>query len=181
LPFRQLFTKREQHFYEGVKKEQMVEKASSFWYQSRFSVSFPAQFQIHGENVETKIGLRQVVDVWVIDSGSSVTVDLMFSAMLGDQETAVGVVGAIIILPVAAVVGAVSYLEYENDARNLMNTFWGYLDSLATSMGGRMTQPSPPTTVSAGSVPGPPCPKCGLTTEGDAIFCKRCGERLPGR
>lgn len=181
MPLRQLFSKREQHFYRGIKKEQLMGKISSFWHQSQFAISYPSQFQVHGENIQTKIGLRQVVDVWVQNSGESTSIDLMFSAMLGDEEAALGVVGAVIVLPVAAAVGAMSYLEYENDARNLMNAFWNYLDSLAVSTGGRVVQPPSPTFVSPVGVAGPPCQKCGATNDSDAIFCKRCGERLPGK
>lgn len=179
MPFRQLFTKREQRLYSGMGKDLLMEKSAAFWCQSQFSVGYPGPMQIHAEHVQMKIGLRQVVDVRASDLGGSVSVDMLFSAMLGDEEAVIGAVGAVIVFPVAAAIGAVSYLEYENDAANLMRSFWGYLDSLVISSGGRIAYA--PIQPSSTSVPALNCARCGLPLDSDAGFCKRCGEKIPGR
>ena len=174
MPFRQLFAKREQRTFSGIKKETIVPSISNFWSQSQFGITFTGPFQIHGERLYSKIGLRQVVDVWIQDSGDAVMVDIMFSANLGEGEAVIGAVGAVVILPVAVAVGAVSYLEYENDAKSLIASFWNFLTSLVFSSGGRassqpLIKPVPKATVS--------CPNCGLPQEGGS-FCKHCGTKL---
>jgi len=175
MPFRQLFAKREQRTFSGIKKETIIQSISNFWSQSQFGITFFGPFQIHGERLYSKIGLRQVIDVWIQDSGDTIMVDLMFSANLGEGEAVVGVVGAVVILPVAIAVGAVSYLEYENDANSLIGSFWNFLTSLVISNGGRipsqpLIQPVPKATVS--------CPNCTTINDLDSQYCKKCGTKL---
>jgi hypothetical protein len=164
MPFQRLFTRRDQRVFQNMSKEELVTRASAFLKQAQFTVSFPGAYQLHAEQVYPKIGLRRVADVWVYESGNDVKVTLDISATLGDTEAAVGIIGAVLLLPVAVAVGAVSYMDYETDAANLMGSFWSYMYS-ATA----------PTTQQFGTLR---CGNCGLELDPDAKFCKRCGAQV---
>jgi hypothetical protein len=105
------------------------------------------------------------MDVWVNDSGSGTVVTIDFSATLGDAETAVGLVGAVLFLPLAVAVGAVSYLDYESDANALIQSLWNYLAAGHQAPGTTLAMPRR-------------CGNCGLLLEADARFCKNCGAQV---
>ena len=164
MPIQRLFSRRDARTF-PMSKEEAITRASEFLRQAQFYINFHSPVQLHAEQYYQKLGLRRVMDVWVSDSAGGAVVALEFSATLGDAETAVGIVGAVLLLPVAVAVGAVSYLDYESDANALIVSMWNYLSSAA-----------PP-------APGPPamtlrCGNCGLALEPDARFCKRCGAQV---
>ncbi len=165
MPFQRLFTRRSVRIYSNQSKEMVMEKVANFWRQNQFYVSFPAPFQMHAEQFFTRIGLRRVADVWIYDQGNDVAVDLSFSATLGDTEAAVGLVGAVLLLPVTAVVGAVSYLDYQSDADQLVNGFWNYM--------GPYTIPQEP---QQGYLPT--CKTCGTSLDWGSNFCRNCGVKV---
>jgi len=121
---------------------------------------------VHGEQYFQKLGLRRVVDIWVNPKGDGSIVTSDISATLGDPEAAVGLLGAIIYLPLAVAVGAVSYLDYERDATTLILSLWNYLDN--------MEGKSPP----AGLESSLRCSNCGLSQDHDSRYCKRCGAQV---
>lgn len=167
-----LFTKHDHRPVKGITKEQAMQASAWFWRSRQFGVSFASPYYLQATQFQSKLGLRQSVDVRANDEGDSVGVDISFSAELTDEGAVVGAVGAVLVLPAAAIVGAVSYTEYENDAQRLMAEFWSHLYSHPKS-------PEPP----AGPSPeegsaGRVCPGCGAKQESDAKFCKYCGSRL---
>jgi len=184
-----LFTKRDHRAVPGLTKEQAMQAASWFWRSRNFGVNFTAPFSVHGEQFFSKLGLRQAIDVWAADEGQTVGVDVSFYAELTDVGAVAGVAGLIILWPVALVGGAVSYIEYENDAQRLMSEFWSYLNVFPKN-------PQPP----SGPAPLPPwaqgqqplqtpgappatastkeCAKCSGKNDLDSKFCKYCGEKL---
>jgi hypothetical protein len=183
-----LFTKRDHRSLQGMTKEQAMQASSWFWRSRQFGINFTSPFSVHGEQFFSKLGLRQSVDVFATDEGSGVGVDLSFSAELTDVGGIAGIVGVVIWWPIAVAGGAVSYIEYENDAQRLMGEFWSYLQSFPAN-------PQPP----AGPAPLPTwaqgapqpvgapqgvssaaalCPKCGAALDSDSVYCKRCGTKL---
>lgn len=82
----------------------------TFLRQAHFQIYDADPQQVHGEQYFHKLGLRRAVDVWVNPNGDGSIVTLDISATLGDPEAAVGLLGAVIYLPLAVAVGAVSYL-----------------------------------------------------------------------
>jgi hypothetical protein len=173
-----------------------MQAASWYWRSRQFGVSFTSPFSMNGGQFISRLGLRQSVYVYTVDEGSSVAVDISLSAELTDEGAVVGIVGAVLLLPVAVAVGAVSYLEYENEAARLLNDFWGYLNSFPKN-----PQPPAPAPVPAwvqgqtvqpvaGAAPAaaPPtgsiepqkrtCPTCGIFLDHDSRFCKSCGTKL---
>ena len=169
---RDLFTKHDHRPVKGITKEQAVQASAWFWRSRQFGVSFVSPYNLQAAQFQSKLGLRQSVNVHVNDEGDSVGVDLSFSAELTDEGAVVGAVGAVLVLPAAAIVGAVSYTEYENDAQRLMAEFWSYLYSYPKN-------PEPPAeSPRAEGSSGRSCPSCKAEQEFDAKFCKYCGSRL---
>jgi len=201
-----LFTKRDHRIVPGITKEQAMQASSWYWRSRQFGVSFTSPFSMAGGQFYSKLGLRQSVFVYSVDEGEYVAVDMSISAELTDEGAALGVVGAVLLFPVAAAVGAVSYLEYENDATRLMNDFWSYLYSFPknpvppppaappTWAQGQGPQPlagAPPPAPPPAPTPSAPaqaaspasakskvCPSCGKSVDPDSLFCKRCGAKL---
>jgi hypothetical protein len=183
-----LFTKRAHRSMLGLTKEQAMQAAGWFWRSRQFGVNFTSPFSVHGEQYYSKLGLRQSIDVFAVDEGANVGVDLSFSAELTDAGGVAGLAGAVIWLPITLAVGAVSYIEYENDAQRLMADFWSYVQSfpknpqppagpppLPTWAQGQPSQAGP----SPSKTPGPKeCPLCRAKIDTDSIFCKHCGTRL---
>ncbi len=166
MPIQRLFSRRDSRTFNNITKEELITRISEFLRQSQFRIDFASPVQLHAEQYYQKLGLKRVMDVWVADSGTGAVVSIDFSATLGDAETAVGLVGAVLFLPLAVAVGAVSYLDYESDANALIQSLWGYLSSsqrvsvAATAMLRR-------------------CGNCGLLLDADARFCKWCGTQVP--
>jgi len=184
-----LFTKHDHRAVQGITKEQAMQATSWFWRSRNFGVNFTSPFSVRGEQYYSKLGLKQSIDVWAADEGQGVGVDLSFSAELTDVGAVAGIAGLVILWPVALVGGAVSYIEYENDANRLMAEFWSYVSAFPKN-------PQPP----SGPAPLPPwaqgqqpvqvanqpqptpqmkeCAKCAGKNDLDSKFCKFCGEKL---
>jgi hypothetical protein len=183
-----LFTKRDHRSIPGLTKEQAMQAASWFWRSRQFAVNFTSPYSVHGEQFYSKLGLRQSIDVFTVDEGSHVGVDLSFSAELTDAGGVVGLVGAVIWLPITVAAGAVSYIEYENDAQRLMAEFWSYVHSFPKNPqppAGPAPLPTwaqgqqPQATVQPATTPRVRvCPKCGGNADPDSAFCKYCGTKL---
>lgn len=191
-----LFTKRDHRLVPGITKEQAMQAASWFWRSRQFGVAFTSPFSMSGGQFYSKLGLRQSIYVYAVDEGPSVGVDISLSAELTDQGAVVGIVGAVLLFPVAVAVGAVSYLEYENEASRLLNDFWGYLNSfpknpqppapapVPTYAQGQTAQPVAGTAPAAAQPADPTqpqrktCPACDISVDPDSKFCKSCGTKL---
>jgi hypothetical protein len=183
-----LFTKRDHRSFPGMTKEQAMQAASWFWRSRQFGVNFTSPYSVHSEQFFSKLGLRQSVDVFAVDEGSSVGVDMSFSAELTDTGGVVGLVGAVIWWPIAVAGGAVSYIEYENDAQRLMGEFWNYVQSFPRNPQPPAGPTPLPTWAQGAPQPSGPqpavtplarvCPSCSASIDPDSVFCKRCGARL---
>ena len=191
-----LFTKREHRLVPGITKEQALQAASWYWRSRQFGVSFTSPFSMSGGQFYSKLGLRQSIYVSAVDEGPSVAVDISLSAELTDEGAVVGIVGAVLLLPVAVAVGAVSYIQYENEAARVLNDFWEYLNSfpknpqppapapVPTWAQGQTPQPVAGTAPAAAPPAGPieptrrTCPTCGIFLDFDSKFCKSCGTKL---
>lgn len=177
-----LFTKRDRRQLQEVTKEQAVQAAAWYWRSKQFAIDFTSPYGLRGQRYFSRLGLRQSIDVYCADEGKGVAVDLSFSAELTDEGAVLGAVGAVLILPVTVVVGAVSYVEYDNDAQRLMGEFWTYLQSFPKN-----PQPPPQESVPPwaqmqqrqASAPST-CPKCGRPLDPEGAFCKYCGAGVKG-
>ena len=183
-----LFTKHDHRSIPGITKEQVMQAAGWFWRSRQFGITYTTPFSLKGGQFYSKLGLRQSVDVYAVDDGQNTGVDITLSAELTDEGAVVGVVGALLVLPVTVAVGAVSYIEYENDAQRLMNEFWNYVYAFPKNPV-PPSGPSPPpswvqgqTSQPAMQFTAPPqpksCPSCKSSLDLDSKFCKYCGARV---
>jgi hypothetical protein len=146
--------------------EDAVSLVGTFLTQAQFQVFTVGPYQLHAEQFFQKLGLRRAMDIWVSRQDGAAVVTAEISATLGDTEAAVGLIGAIIYLPLAVAVGAFSYIDYEQDANALLMSMWGYL----ASSGPRSSAQEAPQERRCGN--------CGLALDPDARFCKRCGAQV---
>jgi hypothetical protein len=177
-----LFTKRDHRVFPGLSKEQAMQAAGWFWRSRNFGVNYTSPYSLIGSQFYTRLGLRQSINVWAAEEGKDVGVDVSFSAELTDEGAAVGLVGAVLVLPVTIAVGAVSYIEYENDAQRLMNEFWGYLQGFPRNPAPPSGPAAIPTWAKEKPAPSAPqpkmCPLCRSILDSESVFCKYCGTRL---
>src|SRR4030042_6228266 len=173
---RNLFTKRDHRSIPGITKEQAMQAASWYWRNRQFGIAFTSAYSLRGEQFYSKLGLRQSGDVWATAESSAVGVDVSFSAELTDQGAAVGVVGAVLLLPVTVAVGAISYLEYENDAQRQLNDFWSYIYNFPKNPAPPSSS-APPPSWAGGQSPQPVaqpaprnCQSCGAPLDTDSKF-----------
>jgi hypothetical protein len=165
MPLQHLFTKREQRIIAGVAKEQLVQTSTAYWGQKGYRINFWGPYQLHGENIESRLGLRQVIDLNITDFNQNVAIDLSLSATLGDTEAVVGAVGLVLIPLAAVVVGGLSYIDYDQRAIESIGGYWNTI--FATSGPGQPQQVVPLK-----------CRSCGVLLEIDAKFCKNCGAKV---
>jgi len=165
MPLQHLFTKREQRIIAGVTKEELVQRSTAYWSQKGYRINFWGPYQVHGEHVESRLGLRQVIDLNVTDFNQNVAVDLSLSATLGDTEAVVGAVGLVLIPLAAVVVGGLSYIDYDQRATESIAGYWSTIFAAAGPGQPQQVVPSK-------------CRSCGTSLDLDAKFCKNCGDKV---
>jgi len=163
-----VFEKREARPVLGVRRDELWPKVWDWWTRQGFQLSQTGPHRFHGTSFYSRIGLRRELDVILDEAGSATTVDLTFRASVTDEGLVGGAVTAVLFFPVAVLGGALSYSEYETDARNLMGAFWQFL-SAASGPGGSGALPVPP----------PPCTACGAALLPDWKVCPYCGKARP--
>lgn len=183
-----LFTKHERRGFPGITKEQVMQAAGWYWRYRQFGITYTSPYSLKGAQFYSRLGLRQSVDVTAVDDGPNVGVEIMFSAELTDEGAAVGVVGALLVLPITVAVGAVSYIEYENDAQRLMYDFWNYLFSFpknpvppsgpSPAPAWAQGQPPQPAVQFTAAPPARTCPSCKSPLDVESRFCKFCGAKV---
>jgi hypothetical protein len=165
MPLQHLFTKREQRIIANATKEDLTQRSATYWSQKGYRINFYGPYQMHGERVESRLGLRQVIDLNITDFNQNVTIDLSLSATLGDTEAVVGAVGLVLIPLAAVVVGGISYIEYDQSATASIAGYWSSIFNTAGP-----TQPQ--------QVVPLRCRSCGTPLEPDSKFCKNCGAKV---
>lgn len=162
--------------YEGVKKEQIYQQICDFWARQGFYVAQMSPFHIQGQSYHQKIGLRREFFLNMDDRQGATYIDLSFQAKITDEGLIGGAAATIIFWPVALVGGAVSYKEFEDDARNLMGSFWTYVDQITNKRGTFAQAPAPP------PPPQPqdtvPCQGCGALLIRSWKACPYCGKAM---
>jgi hypothetical protein len=168
MPLQRLFVRRDFRSFQNLSADDATSSVGAFLEHAQFQVTRTGPRQYYAEQYFQKLGLRRAMNVWVTDQGEGSAVSVEISATLGDTEAAVGLVGAIISLPLALAVGAVSYIDYEQDATALVGSLWNQLGSLDAQRAGGMPRE------------GHRCASCGGLVEVDSRFCKHCGAKITG-
>jgi len=161
-----MFEKREVRVVPGARREDLWTRSWDWWARQGFHLTQTSSYRMHGSSFYSRIGLRREFDLAIDDTPAGPAVDLKLNAQLTDEGLVAGAVSAIVFFPVAVVGGALSYSEYETDARNLMVAFWQYIYA-ASAAGTSAASPIP-------AVP-PPCTGCGAALLPDWKVCPYCG------
>ena len=122
-----MFEKREIRFFPGTRRDDVWTKAWDWWGRQGFHLTRTGPYRFHGSSYYTRIGLRREFDVILDEASGGTNVDLTLNAQITEEGLIAGAVTAVLLLPVAVLGGAVSYSEYETDARNLILAFWQFL------------------------------------------------------
>lgn len=189
MTIKNLFTKHEHRMFPGMTKEQAIQGAAWYWRSRQFGINFTSAYALAGAQFYSKLGLKQQVSVTCFDIGQGVGIDVNFSAELTDEGAVVGAVGAMLVLPVTVVIGAVSYMEYENDANRMLTDFWTYVSSNSSDPRPPAGPPSTPVWVQGQETPSKAvpatsaqmplkCPGCCAPVDPGSKFCKYCGAWL---
>ncbi len=158
-----VFEKREVRFFPAARRDDVRTKAWDWWGREGFHLTQTGPYRFHGASYYGRIGLRRGFDLTVDEASGGCNVDLTFNAEITDEGLIAGAVTAVLLLPVAVLGGAVSYMEYETDARNLIVAFWQFL---ATAQGASVARtPAMPS----------PCKGCGAALLPDWKVCPYCG------
>lgn len=157
-----MFEKREARFFAGTRRDDLWTKSWDWWARQGFHLTQTGPYRFHGSSYYARIGLRREFDLILDEASGGCNIDLSLNAQLTDEGMIAGAVTAVILLPVAVLGGAVSYSEYQTDARNVMLAFWQFLSSPGSS--------GP----SAAAMP-PPCKDCGSALLPDWKVCPYCG------
>src|SRR3989440_6090215 len=161
-----MLEKREARFFPGLRRDDAWARAWDWWGRQGFHLAKTGPYRFHGSSHYARIGLRHEFDLIVDDVPGGSNVDLTFSAQITDEGLIAGAVTAVFLLPVAVLGGAVSYAEYETDARNLVLAFWQYLSPTAARVAKSMTPAMPA-----------PCKGCGAALLPDWKVCPHCGRK----
>lgn len=154
-----MFEKREVRHLAGGRRDEVWTKAWDWWSRQGFNLTQTGPYRFHGSSYYARIGLRREFDLILDEATGGTSADLSFEARITDAGVIGGAVAAVIFFPVALVGGAISYVEYESDARNIMAAFWQYISGAAGSAG----------------IP-PPCKGCGAALLPDWKVCPYCGK-----
>jgi len=161
-----VFEKREVRFFPGLHRDDAWRKAWDWWGRQGFQLTKTGPYRMRGSSFYSRIGLRREFDAILDDADGGTNVDLTINAQITDEGLIAGAVTAAFLLPVAVLGGAVSYSEYETDARNLVLAFWQYLSPTAARVAKSMTPAMPA-----------PCKGCGAALLPDWKVCPHCGRK----
>ena len=112
-------------------------------------------------------GLSREIEVRLQEANDALYVDVAFRARITEAGAVGGAAAAVLFWPVAVVGGALSYAEYEEEARALLANFWQHMWQLTGRPSQILFVTSPPfgTPYPVAPPPAPPstraCSRCG--------------------
>ena len=126
-----MFEKWESRVYPKADARVIHAHAFKWWQTQGFALSEMGPGQFVGSSA-SRYGLQREATVTVRDLGEQTLVELRVRAHITDEGVIAGGLALVLLWPVAVVGGAVSYARYEEDAINLMSTFWRALEGAAS-------------------------------------------------
>jgi hypothetical protein len=130
-----VFEKTEYRMFGGVNAETFFPGLQDFWIKEGFSTVRVSPYRILGESFDSRIGLKRNFALTVYEQAGVTYMDLQLQAKVTDFGMVGGAAAAFICLPIAVVAGAISYHEYDKDAKELNRRFWDYMGLVSRSMG----------------------------------------------
>jgi hypothetical protein len=125
------FEKWESRVYPRADARVIHAHAFKWWQSQGFGLSEMGPGQFVGSSA-SRYGLQREATVTVRDLGEQTLVELRMRAHITDEGVIAGGLALVLLWPVAVVGGAVSYARYEEDAIDLMSTFWRALEGAAS-------------------------------------------------
>jgi len=172
-----MFDIRDHRMYKNVDRSKIYPMICDFWARQGFYVGQVSPFYIQGQSYHQKIGLRREFDIRIDEHEGDVYINLTFRATITDEGLAGGAAATIIFWPAAIVGGAVSYTEYEKDARNLIGTFWMFVDDI-THKKGTLRRPPEPEEEEKPQPESTQCEYCGAFIITTWVVCPYCGNPI---
>lgn len=172
-----MFDLSDHRSYKNVDRGKIYPLICDFWARQGFYVGQISPFNIQGQSYHQKIGLRREFDLRIDEHEGNVYIYLTFRATITDEGLAGGTAATIIYWPAPIVGGAISYTEYEKDARNLIGNFWMYVDQTTHKKGSLAPHPEPPEE----DKPQPEstqCEYCGAFIITNWKVCPYCGNAI---
>ena len=126
-----MFEKWESRAYARADAKVIHAHAFAWWQSQGFALREMGPGQFVGTSA-SRYGLQREATVTVRDMGAQTLVELRMRAHITDEGVIAGGLALVLLWPVAVVGGAVSYAKYEEDAINLMATFWRTLEGAAS-------------------------------------------------
>ncbi len=174
--------KRDYRAINGTKLNDVWAQTVDWWQRAGFAIYHVGPGHLTGASYYSKIGLRREIELRLTEHEGSLYVDLSFRARIMDEGAVGGAVTAVLFWPVAAVGGAISWSEYDNEANALIWNYWVFLSQVT----GKPLQ-LPPAYAPPSGVPYAPspqaqpapvrrCSKCGTGLATDWKACPNCGQ-----
>jgi hypothetical protein len=126
-----MFEKWESRAYGRADAKVIHAHAFAWWQSQGFALREMGPGQFVGTSA-SRYGLQREATVTVRAMGEQTLVELRMRAHITDEGVIAGGLALVLLWPVAVVGGAVSYAKYEEDAINLMATFWRTLEGAAS-------------------------------------------------
>ncbi len=176
-----MLEKRDYRVIAGARAAEVWAKSWEWWQRAGFAVYQVGPNHLTGASYYSNLGLRREIEIRLTEANDALYADLAFRAQITNEGAVGGAVAAVLFWPVAAVGGAVSWSQYENDANALIWGYWQFLWQL-TGKPSQILGLSPlpygtPYTVT----PPPPaaparvCAKCGAGLAAEWKACPYCG------
>lgn len=167
----------------GARAADVWPKAWAWWQASGFAAQQVGPNHLAATSYYARIGLRREAEVRLQEANDALYVDVAFRARITTEGAVGGVVAAVVFWPIAAVGGALSWAEYENEANALLANFWHHLWEVTGKPSQILFISAPPFGTPVGVTPPPPqapparpCPRCGAACLPDWKVCPYCGQ-----
>ena len=177
-----MLERRDYRVIPGVKAPDVWPRVWEWWQRAGFTLYHVGPNHFTGSSVYSKIGLSREIEVRLQEANDALYVDVAFRARITEAGAVGGAVAAVLLWPVAVVGGALSYSEYENEARALLANFWQHLWQVTGRPSQILFVTSPPFGAPYPVAPTPAspstraCSRCGAGLAQEWKVCPYCGQ-----
>jgi len=181
-----MLERRDYRAIPGVKAADVWAKVWDWWQRSGFALYHVGPNHFTGSSYYSKIGLTREIEVRLQEANEAVYIDVAFRARITEAGAVGGAAAAVLFLPLAVVGGALSWSEYDTEARALLANFWHYLWQLTGKPSQMLFATTPPfgTPYPVAPPPAPPagraCARCGGGLAPEWRVCPYCGQPTTG-
>ena len=177
-----MLERRDYRAVPGVKASDVWAKTWDWWQRSGFALFHLGPNHFTGASYYSKIGLQREIEVRLQEANGALYVDVAFRARITEAGAIGGTAAEVLFWPMAVVGGALSWSEYDNEARALLASFWHFLwiETGKPSQILFVTTPPFGTPYPVTPPPAPPaakaCTKCGGQLASEWRVCPYCGQ-----